>query len=269
MLDTDLDAASLPLLGVGERGGAAEELLEARPEADLCKAVPAPPGTGLLATEGWAPGKAMAKGDSISRSKMALAEGELGVDMDMLIDAAWIWDIEARFSSGDESKPVALAEGDIWPVCFEAVGPKNSSPTSPSVLAPRSFEWMLLALGECGNKVDPRGKRSRTGLVLRVLPGDPICIGMGSLTPYSSSSSTALTPEPAPARGSDPLMPSCRTFISCLSESTLRFEMVPGVPFPFPAFDRFAPKLPLALLEPTGVLLPGVMTPMKSSLTLW
>jgi hypothetical protein len=32
----------------------------------------------------------MAKGDSMSLSKIALAEGELGVDMDMLNDPAWI-----------------------------------------------------------------------------------------------------------------------------------------------------------------------------------
>lgn len=56
--------------------------------------------------------------------------------------------------------------------------------------------------------------------MLRALPGDPMCIGMGSLTPYSSSSSIALAP--VPIKGSEDDMPSCRTFISCLSESTLR-----------------------------------------------
>lgn len=64
-------------------------------------------------TEGEAPGKAIAKGDSMSRSKMALGEGELGVDMDMLIDPACMWGTEARFCNLAESRPVELARGDI------------------------------------------------------------------------------------------------------------------------------------------------------------
>jgi hypothetical protein len=135
------------LLGVGERGGATDELLDARPEGALCNPVLPPPGTGLLLTEGWAPGRAMAKGDSMSLSKIALAEGELGVDMDMLNDPAWIWGIEARFATRFASKFVVLAGGDTCPVCLVPESLRYS-PTSPSVLAPRSFEWTLLALGE-------------------------------------------------------------------------------------------------------------------------
>jgi hypothetical protein len=108
-------------------------------------------------------------------------------------------------------------------VCLELEGLKNPSLTSPSVLAARSFDWTLLALGECGNNVELLGKRSRTGLVLLVFPGEPICMGKGSLTPYSSSSSTALAlPVAVEANGSEAFMPSCKTFISRFSESTLR-----------------------------------------------
>lgn len=39
---------------------------------------------------------------------------------------------------------------------------------------------------------------------------------------------------------------------------------MPAIAPPWPV-----PKLPLTLFEPTGVLLPGVMTPIKSSLTRW
>jgi hypothetical protein len=61
--------------------------------------------------------------------------------------------------------------------------------------------------------------------VLLVLPGDPMCIGTGSLTPYSSSSSSALAllpPAPVEVNGSEAaFMSSCKTFISCFNESTL------------------------------------------------